>query len=234
MGRLNRTTGYIFGFLRTWGLPAILVLIIFAFFDSQILANPAPSKSELQAYLEEEKKLEIGTQTEDGYQQVYYVYNDIKIFVTKNQRNHTQPVTSGKYVAWVETIEGFPQIILYDLLEKTRLQITQTGTNVNPAIYKDQVVWEGLERGVQQIFYFGDEGLKQISSGDNVALRPKIKGQNIIYSQYTDDSQKPWQVISYDLTKDPNLEDPREVVKEGGESDSWPSFDGEEIKTSLE
>lgn len=223
-------------FLKNWTIPAILVLGCFIFINSQTFATPDPTKDELRTYLKD-NSLEVGAESIDGYQQIYYIYDDLKFFVTKNQRNHTQPVVSGKNIAWVETIDGFPQIFLYDVIEKTSLQITQTGTNVSPDISGDKIVWEGLQDGVQQVFYYDGFELYRLSS-NYTSLRPKIKKDIAVFAQYTGEEDKPWRVISYDLSRvgqevlegqDP----PDKVIKEGYEPDSWPSFTDKGVKTTL-
>ncbi len=176
--------------------------------------------------------LNIGVESVSGYQQVYYLYNDVKVFITNNQRNHTQPAISGRYVTWTETVEGFPQIVLYDLLDKTILQITQTGTNLSPSIWGNKIVWEGVNRGLQQVFYFDGTEIYQISH-DSTSLRPKIQDNKIVYAQYTGKSGKEWQVVLYDLAE-PAPGNRYKVIKEGGESDSWPSFVDGQIKTTID
>lgn len=202
----------------------------FILIDAQISANPAPSKAELQTYLEDHA-LKVGSESTGGYQQIFYIYNDVKIFITKNQNNHTHPVISGRYMAWEEVIDGFPQIILYDVLNKTELQVTQTGTNLSPAIWKNQIVWVGLDNGLRQIFYFDGKQTKQLSF-DNTSLRPAIRDNIIAYAQYTGNQENPWRVVSYDLDRAPN-EDPYQIVNEGTEENAWPHFAKNELQTSL-
>lgn len=224
-------------FVANWALPMILVGVIFVVINSQTYASPAPpKKAELEEYLED-NVLEIGAESVDGYQQIYYVYDDIKIFITKNTNNHTQPSISGKYVTWVETIDGFPQIVLYDLLEKTELKITQTGTNVSPSISDNKIVWEGLSGGVQQVFYYDGYRIHQLSY-DYTSLRPKIKEDTAVFAQYTGEQDKPWRVMSYDLERidqpnSPDEEPADKIIKEGYEPDSWPSFTEKGVKTTL-
>jgi hypothetical protein len=198
---------------------------VMVFVDSRISASPEPSRDELQSRISE-NKVRVGSESINGYQQVYYIYDNVQVFITDGKRNHTGALISGQNVVWVETIEGFPQIVVYDLLEKTRTQVTQTGTNLSPALFGNKVVWEGLFDGVGQIFYFDGIDFKQLSSG-NLSLRPSIKDSQVIYTQHMGNNM--WRVLSQDATTNA----PPTVVKEGTEQDSWPHFDGETIKTNL-
>lgn len=225
MGRLR--VGTVWKAIKGWVAPVVLVLAVFVLVNSRISANPEPNRQELASYLAT-NSLNVGAQSVDGYQQVYYLYNGVQVFITKDQHNHTQPVVSGKYIAWVETIEGFPQIVLYDSLDKTTLRVTQTGTNISPSLDGNRIVWEGANKGVQQVFYFDGAEIYQISRG-KTALRPKIHGNTIVYAQYAGTPGKEWQVITYDLAN-PVVDDRYKIIYEGGESQSWPSFVGDQIK----
>lgn len=229
MGKLKPLS--VLNSLVSWGIPVVIVGCLLFVVNARISANPEPSRSELEEYLKT-NSLQAGVESTNGYQQIFYIFNGVKIYVTNDSRNHTHPVVSGRYVAWSEVIEGFPQIVLYDFLDKTRLQITQTGTNISPAIWENKVVWEGLSSDKQQIFYFDGIDLNQISDSEYTSLRPVIKGNTILYAQHTPEAVNPWRVISH-VTDAPVGSNPDTIIKEGSEVDSWPSFVGDIVKTTL-
>ncbi len=231
MGRLKNIVGSrVLPSIVAWGVPVLIVGCLLFVVNTRLSANPEPTRPELESYLQT-NNLPVGAESVDGFQQVYYIHNGVKVFVTKDRRNHMKPVTSGRYVSWSEVINGFPQIVLYDFLDKTRIQITQTGTNLDPDIWGDKIVWEGTSGGLQQVFYFDGTEVAQISH-DYMSVRPKIKDNNIIYAQYIPDEVDQWRVISHIIDGSRGV-NPDQVIVQGGEEIAWPRFDGENIKTTL-
>ncbi len=200
MGRLEKS-GFATRLLRQfklWAPPVVIggVLIVVANFA---LADPAPPPTELEQYLHS-VELTPHSEVVNGYQQVYYYYNDQKVFVTNDSTNHTSPKSSGRYMTWIGSTDDLPgQIYFYDVLTDTTLRLSGFGTNSSPDLDGNRVVWEQWNNGSRQVAYYNGLDVAVISSGYN-SFRPRISGNKIAYVQYVPDdpSGKLWHVIEYD------------------------------------
>src|SRR3989338_10475120 len=96
--------------------------------------------------------VEVGSETVDGYQQVFYVFNGLKKFITQGSQNSSQAVTDKAYIPFSTAVNGAGQIFLYHIPSDTTIQITQSGTNLQPRISDGKVVWEGWVVDTWQVF----------------------------------------------------------------------------------
>src|SRR4051812_40482984 len=102
-------------FTWLWLPPLVIAVLVLAGVNNLVQADPAPSTSELAAYLQN-NELNASTEVTGYYQQVFYRYNNKTIFLTNEGYNHTHAVSSGQYVAWEGLVDGSGQIFLYDIL----------------------------------------------------------------------------------------------------------------------
>lgn len=162
-------------------------------------ADPAPNPSELQVYLED-AELVPHSETVEGYQQVYYLYNGEKVYVTEGNMNHTNPKSSGRYITWLASSDDInSQVFLYDVLTNTTLQLSGYSTNTYPDLDGNHVVWQQWINNEWQVMYYDGLQVYQISSGSGVG-EPRISGNDIVYAQYVaDDTTKPWHVLRYNV-----------------------------------
>lgn len=198
MGRLRRKRGNaLYWAIRLWAVPVVIagasVLVV-----NLAFASTAPTPTELEVFLED-AQLIPHTETVEGYQQVYYLFNDKKVFVTSDNMNHTNPISSGRYIAWLGSSNSTTsQVYLYDVMTNTTLQLSGLSTNTYPDISGNHVVWQQWVDDGWQVMYY--DGLQVIPISDGVSsFRPRIFGDKIAYATYdVSDSQAPWHVIEYD------------------------------------
>ena len=193
-----------------------------------VQAAAPPTSNELAVYLQT-NSLDVGTETVDGYQQIYYNYNGHQVFLTTAAYSHLHPVVSGEFVAWQGQIDGAGQIFVYDVLTSALTQITSAGTNQNPFLYQNTVTWESWLDDRWQIFYFDGFQVTQITADTNPSVRPSTNGRQVIYAEQFP-ATSTWQTRSYDISTGQT-----NTVKEGNEvSTAYPKFmsDGS-IKTDI-
>jgi hypothetical protein len=209
-----------------WALP-FFIAIIFWGFVFYIHQKTNDNNKQLLSYLQSHR-LQVATESQNGYQQVYYMNDKQKVFVTNEPVNHIQPVADGQYIVWSELINGAGQIVFYNLIDNTTLHLTSTSTNLNPAISQGRVVWErSTEDNNNQVFYYDPKtGVHQLTV-EGKSFHPTIYQNKIVYSQRLDESS--WQVIEYDIEKNIST-----TVKKGGVELARPNYvDGKLIFNSL-
>ena len=169
--------------IQVWILPLIISTLLFVVVRPA-LAQIAEQQSSLSDYLTSSDVI-VGEETIDGYRQVYYEYQGQKTFITGGGLNNHDPVTAGKYIAYLKNIEGAAQIFLYNILSGTTIQLTNTGVANSPRVSKEgNVVWEGWvdENQKWQIFSFDGTSVRQITTGD-LSINPSIEGDKVVYAR---------------------------------------------------
>ena len=222
MGRLRRRhglAGTLLGFVRLWAVP-IIIAGSGIFVVNLAFASTAPTPTELEVFLQD-AQLIPHTETVEGYQQVYYLFDDKKVFVTSDNMNHTNPISSGQYVVWLGSTDStFAQVYLYDVMTNTTLQLSGLSNNTYPDMYANRVVWQQWVGGGWQVMYYDGLQVLQVSEGTS-SFRPRIYGDTIVYTTYnTTDSQTPWHVIDYDTqSQESSL-----ILKTADSTQAWPHF----------
>lgn len=211
-----------YSLIRLWIFPVSIALVI-VFGVSRVIASPPPTTDELTEYLQN-NSLSVGSDVINGYQQIYYLYNDERVFVTDDAFNHTNPSSGHEFIAWVQSIDGTAQIFAYNVLTKASMQVSNYGTNQSPAVDTTGIVWEKWMGDQWQLFYYDGTSIRQLTSG-YTSVRPKIKDNQITYVQQL--APNDWQVIAYDLSTDQS-----QIIKTGNGTVAWPHFKGAEIITS--
>jgi beta propeller repeat protein len=217
MGRLsNFPWSRIRRVAAAWGLPVLLSLALLIGFHSFAKAATPPTSDELSTYLQS-NQLDVGIDSIEGYQQIYYMWQGSKVFVTSANYSHTQPVASGEYIAWEGLINGAGQIYVYDVVTHALTQITSSGTNQNPAVHGKLVMWESWDSDHWAIYYYDGIGVFQLTTSQYSAVRPKSDGQQIIFANQEPDGWKAW---SYDISSGVYI-----LLKTGDEaSTAYPHF----------
>lgn len=201
--------------INRW-VPSIgIALLMVLSAHMTIFANPEPTAEQLSTYLQT-NRLSVGTQTVEGYQQIFYNFNGTNFFVTDNKRNHLRPRASGEYMVWVENTDGGNNLIIYSVLTKSRLQITTESTNITPSVYSNKVVWEKWMGDRWHIYYYDGFSVSQLSSGPT-SVRPRINNNTVVYAQ---ESAGQWQVVTHDLNTGQD-----QISQVNGEEEAWPYFE---------
>jgi hypothetical protein len=176
--------------LAPMGAAVLLFLLV-----QPTLAQVAGGQAELIEFLNT-GEVEVGSETVGGYQQVYYVYQGNKKFVTEGNRNSAGAVGSGEYMAWETAIQGAGQVFLYHVPSDTTTQVTYDSTNLAPRISDGRIVWERWVGDRWQVFLFDGLRVKQLTEGD-LAVNPTIDGNVVAFARR--DAAGQWRAIRYDL-----------------------------------
>jgi beta propeller repeat protein len=178
-------------------IPLFVSVLIFIF-GGPVLAQTLTQEQTLQQSLINGDVVvdsEIGN---NGFRQVYYIFDGSKRFVTDSNYTNADPVIGGEYITWMSQINGVWQIFLYHIPTDDTIQITLTGNNVNPKISEGRVVWEGWIDGGWQVFFFDGKSVRQLTSGD-ISMNPEIEGDNIIYGRK--DVTETWRAVVYSISR---------------------------------
>lgn len=187
--------------LKTWILPFVVGIVLFVLVRPG-LAQIAEREQQLRNDLAG-GEANVGDEIADGYQQVYYMHDEKKIFVTSGNQNSRDAVSDGEYMAWVQEVNGLGQIILYHIPTDITTQITESGNNLQPRISGNKVVWEGWVDGGWQIFLFDGVRVRQLTSGDT-SVHPDIDGDEVVFARRGKGGG--WRAVRYRLA-DGSMED---------------------------
>lgn len=208
--------------VRLWGVPLVVSLLII-FVVNATLAFDGPPPAELESFLQT-SELVPRTKTIDGYQQIYYVYKGEEVFITKDNINHTNPKSSGRYITWCESNnnDANTSLYLYDVLTGAKVWLTASSPVTDIHMDSNRIVWAQGIRGVKQIMYYDGLGIYQLTDGAADAIRPNIYNDTIAYAQYVDaDVQKPWQVVQYHTDSG----EYETILSATDGSKAWPHYD---------
>ena len=204
-------------FLRQWLLPFLVAGGLIVALHPGVQADPAPTTSELTTYLAH-NSLQLGTQIVDGYEQIYYTYNGRQVFITSSSYNHVYQSASGAYVTWEGVFGDGGQIYLYNVLTQSTVQLSDHGTNSEPFIFTNQVVWRSWDGQHWQINYYNGSTVQQITNANTSSVRPSTNGQQIIFAQQV--ATNDWKALSYDIASGQTS-----LIREGDEaSTAYPTF----------
>jgi hypothetical protein len=180
-----------------WILPLVLTLAILFGVHDRVKADPAPTATQLQQYLQH-NQLGVYVDIANDYPQIFYPYNGQTVQLSDENYPHLHPMASGQYVAWQGVVDSQSQIFLYDVLSDSLLQLSSTGSNEGLYVYDNTVVWQSWDGQYWQIYYYDGTQVQQITSDQASSVRASIDGHQIIYAEQvgTDD----WKAQSYDIS----------------------------------
>ena len=184
-------------YVRGWIIPLFVAVGLFVAVRPAF-AQVMEGQTDLAQYLTS-NNVDVGSETVNGYAQVYYDYNGSRKFITSGSVSSRMPVSSGEYIAYVSDINGLGQVFLYNVLSESTAQLSFTGNNLNPKIDKSgKVVWEGWSNNdsTWQIYFFDGKSIAQLTSG-NLSLNPEISGDYITFGRR--DISETWMAILYSI-----------------------------------
>lgn len=207
-------------------LLVIAAIGISLYLYTALLRTDEPSSDELKEYLRS-NSLQVGATTNGDYQQVYYDFGTKRHFITETAANRTGVKASGQYLVWLETPaqQNVSLVVLYDLLTKTKTQLTFTGNAQRPAIDGRHVAWEDRSGTTSEIMYFDGSLVQKITDGKYPSIRPAVKGTKVAYAQEL--GADTWRVVLRDVTSASS-----EIIYEGGGDKAWPRFEGDSLVTT--
>ncbi len=182
--------------IKAW-LPALVVSAGLFLLVRPTFAQIVGRETDVASFLASGGSVSVGVETKNGYQQVYYLFNGSKTFVTEGNQNSRQPDARGEYVSWVTDFEGAGQIMLYRIPSKTLVQITHSSTNLQPKVDRNgKVVWEGWVTDRWQIFLFDGKSARQLTDGDT-SVKPQIENDFVVFARQ--DEAGEWKATAYSL-----------------------------------
>jgi hypothetical protein len=168
--------------IQFWLTPFLVAVGLFFAIRPTLAQFVESDETTLTSYLQG-NNVEVGDESIEGYNQVYYVFNNEKKFITAGSPNSTFPHTAGEYIVYRKSEIGGDQIYLYNLLTEQTLRLTYSGNNTNPRVSKGgKVVWEGWTDEAWQVFLFNGIKVSQITTGD-LSISPDIEDDFIVYSR---------------------------------------------------
>jgi hypothetical protein len=204
-----------------WALPIGLTLAIIFGVHTVVRADPAPSATELEQYLQN-NELNLFEQPASEYSQVFYLYNRRIIQLTSENYPHLHPLSSGEYVAWQGVIGGHAQIFLYNVLTNALVQLTSNGSNEGIFVRSNTVAWQHWDGQHWQIYYYDGAEVRQITDNINSSsVRPSTNGSRIIYAEQLDFDH--WKAQSYDI----NSGETTTMAEGNTSSTAYPQFNSD-------
>lgn len=184
-------------FLKSWVIPTAIAAIGFLLVRP-VIAQVISREDRLREYLIADD-LEVGLETVDGYQQVYYLFEDSKEFLTEGSQNIHHPSSAGEYIVWVTDVNGEGQIFLHHLPTKVTTQLTNFSTNLNPTLDRQgRVAWEGWVEDTWQVFLFDGVSVSQLTE-EETSLNPYLEGDYVVFSQK--DVSGVWRGVVYSISQ---------------------------------
>ena len=140
----------------------------------------------------------------NGFRQIYYTWQDEKIFITNTPYPNGEPDTENEYITWMgQSTDGAWQVFLYDILTGTTIQLSTSSNNANPKVSDGKLTWEGWVDGTWQIFLFDGIKIKQITSGEP-SINPDIDRNYLIYATRHTSGQ--WKSVAYSFAEDRSVD----------------------------
>jgi Tol biopolymer transport system component len=175
--------------------------------------------------------LVVGTQVVGDRQQVFVEREGIRRFITNDERNHLSPQLGGSKLVWTEEQGGSSQVVVYDLVSKERVQLSQLRSNSAPVTDGSIVAWQGLSGDEWSVYVYDTKnpGVKKLS-GNDPAIRPFVYEGKVLFTKQIDKQSDMWQTVLYDSSNG----ELRSVTEGTAAEAAYPRFENGQIKTGLE
>lgn len=166
---------------RRLTVPVVLAFLLF-YFVHPTFAQLLSDKERL-AQLLATGNVTVGAEKGDnGFSQIYYVFENKKNFVTNDNFPHGGTMSQGENIVWMEQIDGLWQVFMHNIMTGNTLQLTFTGNNVNPKVSGGKVVWESWDGATWQLYLYDGKVIRQITQGD-LATNADIEGDYIVFAR---------------------------------------------------
>lgn len=180
-----------------WILPVVLSLSLLLGVHARAKADPAPTPTELQQYLQNHA-LNVYETVSGDYPQLFYSYQGHVIQLTSSDYASVHPIDDGQYVAWLGIIDGQSQVFLEDVLSGSVIQLSQVAPNEGLSIAGNQLAWQGWDGQHWQIYYYNGFVVQQLTNGDNSSIHAAIGHGQVLYATQLDTED--WKAYSYDTS----------------------------------
>lgn len=218
MGRLSINYAQLKKLVKGWAIPLGIALTLLLIVQL-LIVNPR-HKSQFEKFITRQN-LKVGTKTINGYQQVFYGYENIDTYVTEGEVNHTNPRINKQYITWEEILPGTSNVVIYNILDQSMLRVSHAGNHQRPAIYDGKLAWEDHSDEKSAIRYF--DGLRSFTISGNYSLvRPDIHKNYVAYAEQADS----WRVRERNIDTNEDR-----LVIEGDADIAYPLYHGDELLT---
>lgn len=105
--------------------------------------------------------------------------------ITDNDFDDTAPHFDAKSmrIVWQRLVDGRYQVIVYDLLEKTEVQLTFSRTNnMEPKVAEEGIVWQAWDGNDWEIMYFDGTYTDQLTDNDSQDVTPVVEDGYVLWS----------------------------------------------------
>lgn len=121
--------------------------------------------------------------------------------ISPSSNDQQEPAISSTRVVWSEKIEGYWQIVLFDLSDNSRHQLTfDTLDHVAPSISGDIVIWwEGLPRGPSKVAGVNSTTGQKLIFPDVTVANPHIEGTIVVWAGPIDIASRTNSIEYFDL-----------------------------------
>lgn len=187
-----------------------LVLLVFALSIIKTKNN--------ETFVDRVKKnqIKVGSETVDEYSQVYYIDGGTKYFITSGKANSTAPSIDKSKIVWIEEKEGNQRLVMYDILMKNVLYLTQVGHAQDYFVKDGKAAWSWSTNDLSEIYYFDGSKIKKISK-EYPSILPSFEGSKLAYAQVINSE---WRTVEVDLATGQDR-----IVKSGNvEKAGWPHY----------
>lgn len=184
--------------LKKWLAPIVIAGLMFGIVRP-VLAQTVTPETSLEQFVIS-GSVEVGSEMgENGFRQIYYIWNDQKIFITDTNYSNGHPDTENENITWMgQSTDGSWQIFLYNLISKSTIQLSASLNNANPQVSGGKVAWEGWVNNAWQIFLYDGIKVSQITSGVG-AINPQLDRNYLVFSMLHESGQ--WKSVAYSFSQ---------------------------------
>lgn len=146
--------------------------------------------------------------------------------LSPSSNDQQEPAMDGTQVVWSEKIENYWQIILYDLKDKSRQQLTfDSLDHVCPSIAAEVIVWwQGEPGDPRRVSGLNDVTGQALSLPAVNVIRPRLGGGGLVWAEAADISSPATPIIYYDLQTQRSR-----ILTQAGGLKNWPSLSGNRV-----
>lgn len=133
-------------------------------------------------------------QGESGNMEIFLKTTKNKVKqITENEYDDTSPHydPESMRVVWHRLIDGRYQIIMYDIMEDSELQLTFSKTNnMEPKVSDAGIVWQAWDNHDWEIMYFDGTYTEQLTDNDSQDVAPVIQDGYVLWNVLGGDEQQ--------------------------------------------
>lgn len=232
-------------FAAYWLMPVLLAAGAFRLlipYVSTLVVSP--SAMPFSFYLAAGGQVPVTIKNLDGNQHIFYEAGQVEcttryhywilpysscakrgleeIRVTKNQLTNADPVTDGKFIAWITELRGGWQINLHYIPTNQTLPLSLSGNNVGVTLANPYLAWESIHGNKRTVMVFNGSYIKQMTN-QATSINPSVTEDGRLLFARRNDFTSDWQSISHDLKTG------EQQTLRAGDDAKYPRFENNEV-----